>query len=103
MSYIAALPFRCCMSPFQQLRGIGIHYLFTGNKCMECQVCISLLEQNLFHMSIVKCHQNRILEEILTFKKYLELCFKSGFTELALKKFVIFTMQVSSGVSTKHK
>lgn len=52
---------------------------------MECQVCISLLEQNLFHMNQLKCHQNKILEEIFTSKKYLELCFKSGCPELASK------------------
>lgn len=73
------------MSLFQQLTSIGIHYLFTGNKCMECQFCISLLEQKLFHMNLLKCHQNKILEEIFTSKKYLEWCFKSGCPELAWK------------------
>lgn len=86
MSCIVALLLWCCMSPFKQLTGIGIHYLFTGNKCMECQVCISLLEHNLFHMNLLKCHQNKILEEIFNSKKYLEWCFKSGWIELAWGK-----------------
>lgn len=72
--------------PFPTATGIGIHYLFTGSKCMECQVCISLLEQHVFHMNILKCHQNKILENTIAFEKYREWCFKTGFTELSWKK-----------------
>lgn len=83
---------------FSTSTGIGIHNLLTCRKCMECQVCTSLLEQHLFHINILKCHQNKILENTSAFEKYLDWCFKTGCTELSWKKkkFVIFTMQVVS-------